>query len=393
MMNSKKDWNETKINLSSAIIACAISIFVGAFIGLNWNNYLPFLGAEKSQSNDWSALDEVYNTLRSNFDGELDQSALIEGAKKGLVEAADDDYTVYMTAQETSDFNDYLHGDVGAGIGVEMGLRNGYVRVIRTLPDNPARKAGILAGDILYKVNDEEIYDLSTDEIAEKIRGDVGTEVKVTVVRDGKELDFTMRRETINNVSVYVTYKDQTAIVTLTRFDSDTGKLVKSFVDEFSEKKINKVILDLRNNGGGYVSAAKDLLSLWIDGELILTQKSALTLSEKTYAYRGQASLANMKTIVLVNESSASASEIVAGALKDYGKATILGEKTFGKGVVQTLYDLSAGTSLKVTTAHWYTPKGNSINGEGITPDVEVELTYEDTNADRDPQLDAALNL
>lgn len=388
------DWQEKKVNLSGSIIAAAITLVLGTILGLNWNNFAPYLGfAGTQQSSDWSALDEVYNSLKANYDGEIDKSVIVEGAKKGLVAAVGDVYTVYMDAEETNEFDDSLHGNVGAGIGVEMGLRDGYVRVIRTLPDNPARKAGVLAGDIFYKVNDEEVYSLSSEEISNKVRGEAGTKVKITMIRDGEEKSFEMTREEINNVSAYVDYKKDTAIITVTRFDIDTGKLVEDFTKDFASHNVKKVILDLRGNGGGYVSAARDLLSLWIDGDLILTQKSSKALNDNTYAYRDHAVLKDMKTIVLVNGSTASASEITAGALKDYGKATILGEKTFGKGVVQTLLDLSAGTSLKVTTAHWYTPKGASINGEGITPDKEVELTYDDTNMGRDPQLDAALAL
>ena len=159
------------------------------------------------------------------------------------------------------------------------------------------------------------------------------------------------------------------------------------------DKGINKVILDLRGNGGGYVSAAQDLLSLWIDGEKILIQKSKHFGNTTTSAANGKAILKDMKTVVLVNGSTASASEIVAGALQDYHKATIIGETTYGKGVVQNLYDLSGGTVLKVTTAAWYTPNDRSINKVGITPDIEVERSYEDINAMRDPQMDKAKEL
>ena len=205
-----------------------------------------------------------------------------------------------------------------------------------------------------------------------------------------KEKDFKMTREKINNVSAYVEYTGHTAIVTVTRFDNDTGTMVQQFAQEFSKKGVNKVILDLRGNGGGYVSAAQDMLSLWIDGEKILEQKSLHYGNTVTKALSGKAILKDMKTVVLVNGSTASASEIVAGALQDYGKATILGEKTYGKGVVQNLFNLSGGTLLKVTTAEWYTPNDRSINKEGITPDVEVKRSYEDINAMRDPQLDKA---
>ena len=395
----KQEWNEKKTSLGSAIVMSAVMAILGVVIGANWQNWFggfaPYLGLGNTvKSNvDWSALDEVYNKLSSSYNGEIDKQDIIEGAKKGLVEALGDKYTVYMDAEESSDFYDDLHGNVGSGIGVEMGLRDGYVRVLRTLPDNPARKAGILAGDILYKVDGEEVYSLSVDEIAKKVRGETGSEVTVTVVRNGKEYEYTMKRETINNVSAYVEYDGKTAIVVLTRFDNDTGLKVQEFAKEFEDKGINKVILDLRGNGGGYVSAAQDLLSLWINGNKILVQKSAHFGNTTTSTSSGKAILEDMKTIVLVNGSSASASEIVAGALQDYGKATIVGEKTYGKGVVQNLFDLSGGTVLKVTTAEWYTPKDRSINGEGITPDVVVERSYEDINAMRDPQLDKAKEL
>lgn len=390
---------EKKVSLGNAIIIGAVMAVVGGVLGANWNNWFagfgPYLGLSTSttSSMNWSALDEVYNKLAASYNGEISESEVIEGAKKGLTEALGDKYTVYMDAEEASDFYDDLHGNVGAGIGVEMGLRDGYVRVLRTLPDNPARKAGILAGDILYKVDGEEVYNLSTEEIAKKVRGETGSEVTVTVVRDGEEKSFTMKREEINNVSAYVEYSGSTAVVTVTRFDSDTGTMVQGFAKEFADKGAKKVILDLRGNGGGYVSAAKDLLSLWVDNDVILLQKSRHFGNSEEKSSSGKAILTDMKTVVLVNGSTASASEIVAGALQDYGKATVVGEKTYGKGVVQQLYDLSGGTVLKVTTAEWYTPKDRSINGEGITPDVEVERTYEDINAMKDPQMDKAKSL
>ena len=398
-MVMEKEWSEKKVSLGNAIIIGAVLAVAGAIVGANWNNWFggfgPYLGWSNNSSSevDWSSLNEVYNKLASTYNGEISTSDVVEGAKTGLTEALGDEYTKYMTAEEAAEFYDDLHGNVGSGIGVEMGLRDGYVRVLRTLPDNPARKAGILAGDILYKVDGEEVYDLSSEEIAKKVRGENGSEVTVTVVRDGEEKSFTMKREEINNVSAYVEYDGSTAIVTVTRFDDNTGAMVQGFASDFKDKGVKKVILDLRGNGGGYVSAAKDLLSLWIDGEPILLQKSRHFGDATEKANLGKAILKDMKTVVLVNGSTASASEITAGALQDYGKATIVGEKTFGKGVVQNLYDLSGGSVLKVTTAEWYTPKDRSINGEGITPDIEVERSYEDINAMRDPQLDEAKKL
>ena len=394
-----KQWEERQVSLGGAIIGGVVTLAVGLLIGLNWSNLsasiLPFFGFRSaSTSADWSALDEVYAALVTNYDGEIDRDLLVEGAKQGLVAAVGDLYTVYMTADEAAAYQAALHGEVGAGVGIEMALRDGYVRVLRTLPDNPAREAGVLAGDIIYKIDGEEVYAEDTETIANKLKGEPGTEVTLTVARDGEEKSFTLTRETINNVSAYVDYRDHTAIITVTRFDNDTGTKIQQIVrDEFPDHDVQKVILDLRNNGGGYVSAAQDLLSLWLDGDEILVQSGRTSGDTTTYANRNQALLADTPTIVLVNGATASASEIVAGALQDYDAATILGETTYGKGVVQTLLNLSGGTLLKVTTARWYTPLGTSINGQGITPDVTVELTYDDTNHGRDPQLDAALDL
>lgn len=391
---AKTNWQERQVSLAGSVAVAAVTLVLGVFAGMHWEQltaqFLPLFGIKTSAEIDWSELNEVYGALSSNYNGELDQETLIEGAKKGMVAALDDPYTVYMTAEEYNEFEKDLHGEVGAGIGVEMGERDGYIRVIRTLPDNPAREAGVLAGDIIYKVEGEEVYNLTNEEIASRLKGEPGTEVTFSVVRDGEELEFTVTREEINNVSAYANYDGDTAIVNITRFDTDTGEILSDIADEIEARGIQKIVLDLRGNGGGYVSAAKDIASLWIDGDLVVTQKSLKTGNTSTYANKGQARLADRKTVVLVDSTTASASEILAGALQDYGKATVVGSQTYGKGVVQTLLNLSAGSVLKVTTASWYTPNGNSINEVGITPDIVVENSFDDTNAGRDPQMDAA---
>lgn len=392
------EWKEKKVSLGNAIIIGFVLAVIGGVIGFNFDSIFgglaPYFGGIKSAEVNQSALDEVYSKLKEAYNGEIDANKLMEGAKKGMVQAVGDVYTEYMDAKEADNYtNGVLHGNVGAGIGVEMGLRDGYVKVLRVLPDNPALRAGIMIGDIFYKVNGEEVYTWSTSEIAEVLRGEPGTEVTVTMARDGKEIEFKMNREEINNVSEYVTYDGGTAIITVTRFDNNTGTEVQKEAAKFKEKGISKVILDLRGNGGGYVSAAQDLLSLWLDGKLMLTQKSLHSGNEKMSTASGKAILKDMKTIVLVNGSTASASEITAAALKDYGKATIVGTKTYGKGVVQKMYNLSGGGILKVTTAEWLTPNGDSINDNGVAPDVEVDMTVEDINKMRDPQMDKAKSL
>lgn len=389
--------SEKKIQLTSTIIACFVTLVIGIFVGANWQSIANKLGITKKNDVselNFNSLNDVYMTLAENYDGELDNKKVIEEAKRGLVNAAGDKYTYYMTAEEAEQFNKDLEGDVGAGIGVEIGERDGFVKVLRTTEGNPARKAGVLAGDIIYKADGEDISALSVEDVAKKLRGEAGTTVVLTVVRNNEEKEFTLVRETINNASVYVNYRNggKTAVLTISRFDSDTGKLATEKAKEILDKGCNKVIVDLRGNGGGYVSAAKDVASLWIDGDLIVEQRSANgDYDEKTYANSGKAILKDMKTVLLVNGSTASASEILTGALHDYNKATIIGEKTYGKGCVQALENFMDGSVLRVTIAKWYTPSGNNIHEEGIEPDKVVERTFEQINKDVDPQLDAAL--
>ena len=391
------EWKEKKVSLGNAIIIGFVLAVVGGVVGFFLRNVSSSFGkilGNNTTSVDWSSLNDIYNQLSSSYNGTIDEKTVLDGAKSGLVSALGDPYTEYMNQSEADTYtSEVLHGNVGAGIGVEIGLRDGYVRVLRVLPDNPALKAGIQTGDIFYKVNGEEVYTWSSTDIAKLLKGEAGTEVTVTMARDGKELEFNMVREEINNVSNYVKYDGDTAIVTVLRFDNNTGAEVQKIASEFASKGVKKVILDLRGNGGGYVSAAQDLLSLWLDGQTMLTQKSLHFGTEKMSTTSSKAILKDMKTVVLVNGSTASASEITAAALKEYGKATIVGTKTYGKGVVQKMYNLSDGGMLKVTTAEWLTPKGNSINNEGVSPDIEVDRTSEDINKMKDPQMDKAKSL
>ena len=248
---------ERKVNLSTTIVSCAVTLAIGLIIGINFeslsNQANRALTGKADSSIDFSSLNEVYETLVDNYDGKVDKSKVIEEAKRGLVNAVNDPYTYYMTASEYRDFTSDLNGDVGAGIGVEIGLRENFVKVLRTTKDNPARKAGVLAGDIIYKVDGEDVTSLDTEGVAKKLRGAAGSEVKLTVVRNNEEKEFTLVRETINNESVYVEYRDKTAIMTISRFDEKTGELAENLAREIKDKGCDKLILDLRGNGGGYV--------------------------------------------------------------------------------------------------------------------------------------------
>ena len=396
----KTEWKPRKINLSTSIITSFIFLVVGFFVGSNWQfiitNFSPYIGFRKSEQANWDSLNEIYTELKSFYDGEVTEENALTGAKRGIAAALDDPYTTYLTAKEGNEFLSDLNGEINeAGVGMELTFRNNHTVVVRTLPDNPARKAGIKPGDRIMKIGDENVDGKTTEDVAKKLRGKAGEKVKVEVLRGTQSSTFEMTREKINNVSADISYSDKTAIISVYRFAEDTGSLVRKLAEQAKAKQVDKVILDLRNNGGGYVSAAGEMLSLWLNGgDKYMIEKSIHNDDKTDYVPRGKNPIfKDIKTIVLINRSTASASEIVAGALKDYQKATIVGMTSFGKGVMQTMLNLSDGGKLKVTTAHWYTPNGSSINKTGIKPDVEVDRTVQDITEDKDPQLDKAKSL
>lgn len=396
----KTEWKPRKINLSTSIITSFIFLVVGFFVGSNWQfiitNFSPYIGFRKSEQANWDSLNEIYTELKSFYDGEVTEENALTGAKRGIAAALDDPYTTYLTAKEGNEFLSDLNGEINeAGVGMELTFRNNHTVVVRTLPDNPARKAGIKPGDRIVKIGDENVDGKTTEDVAKKLRGKAGEKVKVEVLRGTQSSTFEMTREKINNVSADISYSDKTAIISVYRFAEDTGSLVRKLAEQAKAKQVDKVILDLRNNGGGYVSAAGEMLSLWLNGgDKYMIEKSIHNDDKTDYVPRGKNPIfKDIKTVVLINRSTASASEIVAGALKDYQKATIVGMTSFGKGVMQTMLNLSDGGKLKVTTAHWYTPNGSSINKTGIKPDVEIDRTVQDITEDKDPQLDKAKSL
>jgi carboxyl-terminal processing protease len=297
-----------------------------------------------------------------------------------------------MDAKEATDFNNDLSGNIGGGIGAEIGLREEKPTVIRVLKDNPAEKAGLAAGDQIVAVNDQVAAGQSVDKIVANVRGEAGTTVKINVLRAGVPKEFTVTRDTINNPSVDSKVEGGVGVLTISRFDSQTGSLARKAAQQFKDKGVKSVILDLRGNGGGYLGAAQDVAGLWLKDKVVVSERTGGKTTEelKTGA---DALLSGIPTVVLVNGGTASASEIVAGALQDHGAAKLLGEKTFGKGSVQQVLDLSEGAVLKVTIAKWYTPKGNNINKQGISPDQTVVLSQQDASTGNDPQLQAALRL
>ena len=357
------------------------------------NLIAPVFGLKKIERIDFSNIEKTYQALASNFDGEIDKQKIIDGASKGLVEAVGDKYTEYMTSKEAEEFNKSLSGDVGTGIGVELAKDGDSVKVVRVLAKNPAESAGILAGDIISKVNGEDVSKENTSEISKKIRGDAGTTVKIGMVRGNEKKEFSVTRAKIENPSVELTKKDGVATLSIYRFDSETGVLAKKYAEEIKNEGISKVILDLRGNGGGYVQAAKTVASLWLEkNALIVSEKTGSKTVEEIRA-TGDNPLKGIKTVILLDGSSASASEIVAGALKEYKAAQIVGEKSYGKGSVQTTIDMPNGALLKVTIAKWFTPGGKNISNNGISPDVKVSAPKGESYLLNDIQKNKALEI
>lgn len=373
------------------IFVLGLGYIAGTFNGQIIGAVAPLLGFKTSTATlDLSSLQNTYQALKANYDGDIDDTKLVEAANKGLVGALGDDYTVYFNSVEAKSFSDDLSGTIGGGIGVELSLRDGKVSVVRVLADNPAEKAGVAVGDIITKVNDEEIAATATvNDVVLKVRGEAGTTVKLTMLRGADTKEFTITRAQVTNPSVYSNVVDGVGILTITRFDDQTGQLARAAAQSFKNQNVKSVILDLRGNGGGYLTAAQDVASLWLNNKTVVSERTNGKVVDELKSGTNPV-LEGLPTIVLVNSSSASASEIVAGALQDAGAAKLVGEKTFGKGSVQKLLSLPDGAELKVTVAKWYTPNGKNISKQGIAPDKEVPLTVEDVNAGRDPQLDAA---
>ncbi len=375
------------------VIVAIVSFVAGARSDALFANVASVFGVRTSNKTiDLSSVQKTYQELIANYDGKLDTQKLIYGANRGLVEAAGDPHTAYMDPDETKEFDKSLSGQIGGGIGAEIGLRNNKPTIIKPLENSPAQKAGIKAGEAIVKVNDEASSDWSVEKVVSKIRGEVGTSVKLTLLSDGQTREVSVVRQNIVSPAVESEIDGEIGILKVNRFGDDTVSLSRKYASEFVEKGVKKVILDLRNNPGGTVGAAQGLLGIWLDNQIAMTERRGSEIV-KTLRTTGTPILGNMKTAVLINGNSASASEITAGALREYGKATLVGQKSYGKGSVQIVLGLPGGSQMKVTEARWYTPKGKNIDKTGIEPDVKVDLSSDDVNNNVDPQMDKAKSL
>ena len=380
-----------------AVASAALAFLAGA---LTKDTFFAAKIAEQlqqtSSSNDlpddlnYAEVERVYDKLRTTYFGELTEDQVIESLKAGIANATEDPYTVYLDEEAAEAFAESLNGEF-SGIGAEIAVKNDQLQIVAPLEGTPADRAGLLPQDLILEIDGESTEGITVEEAVAKIRGEKGTEVVLSIFRSEEEpRDVTIVRDVIDvpNAEGEV-LEGGVGYIDLNTFGQDAVSEVNSIVDDFINQGIEKIILDVRGNTGGFLDSAVDIAGLWLDNQTVVEQRgnqAGALRSGSSGPFKG------LETVVLINGGSASASEIVAGALQDYGVATLIGEQTFGKGSVQSLENLSDGGQLKVTIARWFTPQGRNIDQEGISPDQEVELTAEDFDSDRDPQLDAAID-
>lgn len=391
-----------RINRSKILVGAIIflSFILGWAFGhldsrISKIGFSPTIVNQDNESIDFGIFWQAWNKVIAEYDGEIDYSKLVSGAIRGMVDAVGDPYTVFMDAEESVIFSNELDGSI-TGIGAEIGIKDENIVIIAPLENTPASKAGLKAKDIILKINDESTEGMDVDTAVSKIRGEIGTKVTLTIKRGDRELVFEMIREKIETKSVKWEMKNESiGYIEITRFDSNTTALTQQATEELASKNVKGIILDLRNNPGGYLDSSVEVASEFIKNGVIVTEKKFDSRQKEEYKANGKGKLTEnpIPMVVLVNEGSASAAEIVTGALQDHNRAIVVGTKTFGKGSVQTIESIGQGMTIKITIAHWYTPNGKNIGSEGITPDVIVDLTEDDAKAERDPQLDKAIEI
>jgi len=367
-----------------------------AYIGKVVGKFAPAKPGRLPEDVNFDLFWETWDNIEKYYvdHDKLSEKEMFYGALKGLVASVGDPYTVFMEPKVSKEFADDMAGTF-EGIGAEIGIKDDVLTIIAPLPEMPAEIAGLKAGDKVLAIDGETTMGISVDAAVNKIRGEKGTNVILTITRNGLETaeDITITRGAIFIKSIRTSLtEDNIFVIKISNFNNDTAELFNQAVREALDKNPKGIILDLRNNPGGYLETAIEVASEWIESGPIVSEKYS---EEKILDHlaRGRARLRGIPTIVLVNQGSASASEIVAGAMQDTKQGIIVGKKTFGKGSVQTLNDLSDGSSIKITVAKWLTPNGRSINDEGIETDVDIDFTIEDYNTGSDSQMDRAVEL
>ncbi len=347
-----------------------------------------------SQDVDFRMFWEVWKLVENSYvDQPVSEKSLYYGSLLGMLGGLGDQYSQFFDTEMAEAFNQQIEGTF-YGIGAELGLNEaGAIVVIAPFNDAPAGRAGILAGDAIAKIDGVETVGMTVNEAVQRIRGELGTPVTLTIVRSGgTAFDVAITRDEIKIDSVkHEIREDGVGVIEIAMFNDDTVYLFEQAAQEMVQEGVTDLVIDLRNNPGGYFDGAIDLAAYWIEDQTAVMEEIRGVRTE--FKADGIPRLKDMNTVVLVNGGSASAAEILAGALQDYGFATLIGEKTFGKGSVQEYHELPDGSAVKITVARWLTPLGRSIEKNGITPDVVVEFTLEDFNAGQDPQLEEALDI
>lgn len=391
------------VGIGLALLFAAAAFFSGLQIGevrQEANLFSLFSSPSTEEKVDLSEFWEVWNLLDERFVSSTttkpvsDQEKL-HGAIEGLVRSYGDPYTVFFPPAEAEIFESDINGNF-EGVGMEVGIKDGVLTVIAPLPESPASRAGILAGDRILKIDDTSTEGMNVDEGVKLIRGEKGTKVTFTLLgEDAEEVrEITVERDTIIIPTSEITQKDGVYIIKLFSFSALAEANVVNGLRDFVKNGHHKLVLDLRGNPGGFLQSAVNIASYFLPaGKVVVRENFGPGIDEEVHRSAGRDLKAYypFETVILVDRGSASAAEILAGALKEHGVATVIGTRTFGKGSVQELVELEDGSSLKVTIARWLTPNGVSISEGGLSPDIEVEYTDEDRAAGRDPQLEAAI--
>lgn len=348
---------------------------------------------------DPSILWSVWRLLLTHYihPEDLKVESMLYGAVSGMVQSIDDPYSMFMTPSENKEFHDSLNGTL-QGIGAELTVRDGFIVIVAPIKGSPASRAGLLPGDMILAVDGEEIKGQTLQQVVQRIRGQKGTEVKLTIQREGKWIpqEISILRDEINIPSVEHELKETSSgsigYIAINQFAEHTNKEVELALKNLKEEEPKGIILDVRFNGGGYLDRAVDLASMFLRQGKVVSVARREGEPEAHYVY-GRPIDTETPLVILINQGSASASEILAGALQDHKRATVIGETSFGKGTVQEIFEMPGGSSLRVTVAKWLTPNGKDLSKAGVEPDIEVVRTTEDMEEERDPQLDAAMKL
>ncbi len=346
-----------------------VALVLGVLLGKGWER----TGHATETYEELKTFSEVLTQVQKSYVDETKVKDLVQGAIRGMLSTLDP-HSAYMTPEMYKEMQVETKGEFG-GVGIQIGVKENRLAVIAPIEGTPAYRAGVKAGDFITKVNDETTKDLTLMDAVQKMRGPKGSKVNLTIQREGTPdpLQFTLVRDTIKIESVKSKVLDNIGYVRLTQFQESTGRDLSKVLKQFKEQKLQSTILDLRNNPGGLLTASVEVSEQFLPGGKLIVYTKGRESKKDEWIAKGKDQMDDSPMIILINEGSASASEIVAGALQDYGRAVIVGTTSFGKGSVQTILPLGDGSGLRLTTAKYYTPKGRSIQSTGITPDIVVK--------------------